>query len=271
MGGNLDVFEFQDYKKYVGEIIKTLPKKGYGTYRKIAHHLNINSVMVSQIFKGDRHLTSEQAHQVSEFLGLSELATDYFILLVQIQRAGTFVYKKRLEKKRVEILEKSRELKIRLPQDKELTEATKATFYSRWYYSGIRLASSIEGTNTIEQIASRLNLTIAQVNSVVHFLVEHGLCVQDGSRISMGPKRTHLGADSPLIGRHHLNWRTKAISKIDDMGKNDLFFTAPVALSNEACETVRKELVRLVEKVSETVVNSESETLACLNIDWFRI
>lgn len=265
----MDIFDYKDYKKYANDTIEKLPKGGYGTYRKVATHLNINSVMVSQIFKGDRHLTSEQAHQVSEFFGLSELATDYFILLVQIQRARTFVYKNRLEKKRTELLEKSRELKTRLPQDKELTDETKSVFYSRWYYSGVRLTASIKDFQTAEQIASRLSLSIAQVNQVIQFLLEHGLCVQEGNRTKMGPKRIHVGSDSHLVGRHHLNWRTKAISRIDSIQKEDLFFTAPMSLSHEACDEVRKELVRLTEKVSELVVNSESETLACLNMDWF--
>ncbi|MCB0362892.1 MAG: TIGR02147 family protein, partial [Bdellovibrionales bacterium] len=105
----MDVFEFKDYKEFINRTIEAMPKKGYGTYRKIAHHLSINSVMVSQIFKGDRHLTSEQAHRISEFFGLNELATDYFILLVQIQRAGTHTYKSRLEKKLEELRAKSRD------------------------------------------------------------------------------------------------------------------------------------------------------------------
>ncbi|MGZ3775220.1 MAG: TIGR02147 family protein [Pseudobdellovibrionaceae bacterium] len=267
----MDIFDFKDYKDFVNHTIEAMPKKGYGTYRKIAHHLNINSVMVSQIFKGDRHLTSEQAHNLSEFFGLNDLATDYFILLVQIQRAATHTYKDRLEKKLAGLRIKSRDLKTRLPKDKELSDEAKATFYSRWYYSGIRLATSVENLQTPDQLASRLNLSISQINQIIQFLIENGLCIQEGNRIKMGPRRTHIGADSVLVGRHHLNWRMKAMTKIDNIEKDELFYTGPMALSHEMVDEVRKELIRLIERVTEKVVDSKSETLACLNLDWFKI
>lgn len=266
----MDVFEYTDYKKFVTESVSQMPRKGYGIYRKLAEHLNINSVMVSQIFKGDRNLTSEQAHQVSEFFGLSELGTDYFILLVQTQRAATFTYQRRLQKKAQELRNHSRDLKKRLPHDKELSNEAKSVFYSRWFFSGVRLASSIESCQTPDQLATRMNLSISEIQSVIQFLINHGLCIQANGKVMMGPKRTHLGSDSLLVGRHHLNWRMKAITKIDRMDSDELFYTGPMALSYEAVEEVRKELVHLIERVSEKVVDSKSETLSCLNIDWFK-
>jgi uncharacterized protein (TIGR02147 family) len=267
----MDVFEFRNYKDFVTHSIEALPRKGYGTYRKIAHHLNINSVMVSQIFRGARHLTSEQAHRVSEFFGLNDLATDYFILLVQIQRAGTHTYKRRLETKLEELRARSRDLKSRLPKDKELSDEAKAVFYSRWYYSGVRLATSIEGCQTPDQLAQRLQLSLTQTHQILQFLLENGLCVESGNKYAMGPQRTHLGADAALVGRHHLNWRMKAMMKIDHpVDKDELFYTGPMALSHEMVEEVRKELIQLVETVTKKVVDSKSETLSCLNLDWFK-
>jgi hypothetical protein len=116
-----------------------------------------------------------------------------------------------------------------------------------------------------------LGLKLGQVNRVIEFLVENGLCIQHGNKIKMGPQRTHIGANSSLVGRHHLNWRMKAISKIDNIEKDELFYSGPMALSKEAMVEVRKELVRLIERATEKVVNSKSETLACLNLDWFKI
>jgi len=266
----MDIFEFNDYKIFVNQTIKALPNKGYGAYRKLAHHLNINSVMISQIFKGERHLTVEQAQQVSDFFGLNDLSTDYFILLVQIERAGTHAYKNRLEKRKMELLDKSKNLRNRIPKDIEFSNEVQAIFYSRWYYSGIRLASSIDGFQTPDQLAHRFNLPIAQLNQIIQFLLENDLCLQDGSKIKMGPKSTHLDSDSHLVGRHHLNWRMKAISKIDSSEKNDFFYTAPMSLSHEMIFEVRKELIKLVEQIVSKVIDSKSETLACLNLDWFK-
>jgi hypothetical protein len=226
--------------------------------------------MVSQIFRGDRHLTPEQALSLSEFLGLGDLAAEYFILLVQVARAGTHAYRQRLERRLEVVRAQSRDLKTRLPRDKEMTEEVKATFYSRWYFSGVRLATSVDALGTADRLAAHFQLPLARVNQVLEFLLNHGLCVEQDGRLAMGPRRTHLGADSPLIGRHHLNWRTQAITKLDRVEEDELFYTAPMALARDLVPEIRAELVRLIESVNARVVPSASETLACLNIDWFK-
>lgn len=255
----------------MNEWIKSLPKGGHGYYRKIALHLDINSVMVSQIFKSDRNLTEEQALALTDLLGLSELATEYFILMVQFERAGTHRLKKRWELKMNHIRQQSQDLKTRITQDKELSDLAKTRFYSNWYYSGIRLATSLPDCNLPDQIAQRLQLSVQTVHDVLQFLVESGLCVHEDGVFKMGPQRTHLSQDSYLIGRHRQNWRTKATTRIDQPQKDDLFYSGPMSISKEGYNEFREELVHLVEKVTKLVVKSEPETLACLNLDWFKL
>lgn len=58
------------------------------------------------------------------------------------------------------------------------------------------------------------------------------------------------------------------MEKITD---EDLYYTGPMALSNEAATEIRKKLVDLVEKATRIAAPSDSEILRCLNIDWFKI
>lgn len=83
------VYDFDDYKDFVRERIQSMPKRGHGQYLKISQFLNIHSTMVSQIFKGSAQMTPEHSLKFCEYLGLNEMETDYFLILVQRERAGT--------------------------------------------------------------------------------------------------------------------------------------------------------------------------------------
>lgn len=58
---------------------------------------------------------------------------------------------------------------------------------------------------------------------------------------------------------------------MDEIETDELFFTAPMVLSADMILEVRKELVTLIERITKQITDSKSETLACLNIDWFKI
>src|SRR6185437_12471204 len=93
------IFEYQSYKKFTHDWVKTMPKNGHGQLRRIAKHLGISSVSVSHIFNGPRDLSEEQALELGDFFGLSEVETDYLLLLVRLERAGTHKLKEQIKRK----------------------------------------------------------------------------------------------------------------------------------------------------------------------------
>ena len=82
-------FEIHDYRTLIKNYLETLPNKGRGELAKIARHLEVNSTLVSQVMSGSRDFSHEQALELSQYMGLSELESEYFILLVQLEKAGT--------------------------------------------------------------------------------------------------------------------------------------------------------------------------------------
>ena len=77
-----------------------------------------------------------------------------------------------IQKKLDELKKKSENLKDRLTIKAELNDNAKAMFYSQWYYSGIRLATSVKDLKTADQIAAYYNLPLPMVNRVLEFLVK---------------------------------------------------------------------------------------------------
>jgi len=264
------VFDFTKYKEFVVARIQEMPKRGHGQFRKIAAHLSTNSVTISQIFNGDRHLTAEQAVELAEFFGLSSLESEYFVALVERERAGTQKLKKFIDARLALIKDKAQDLKSRLKHDGVLPEEAKAIFYSDWFYSGIRLLTSIEGFDNPDAIAAYFGLSLAKTNKVLEFLTSRGLCVSENGKLKMGPSSTHLEASSPLISRLHTNWRLKAIEKFPSLTSQELCLSMPCSMSESAFKEIRKDLVDCIERITKVIDSSPSDHLACVNIDFFK-
>jgi uncharacterized protein (TIGR02147 family) len=265
----MSIFNYTEYKQFVRERVKQMPHRGRGQFRLMSLKLDVNSTVISQIFKGERHLSAEQGIKLAHFLGLSELETKYFINLILKERAGTEDLKNYFSKEGQHLKNQAKTLKARLAEHQEVTDQYKALFYSNWYYSGIRILSSLPKYNTVDDIAERLHLPRSVVAQVLDFLLATGLCVKKGEHLSVGPQNTHLDARSPLINNHRRNWHIKALERINVQDEADLFYSGPMSLSKEDSLLVREELVSHIAKILKRVQKSNEEEVKCLNIDWF--
>lgn len=267
----MEVFDFEDYKKYITNRVSAAAKSGFGQYRRIANHLNIHSSMVSQIINGDKHLTFEQACGVCEYFSLSDLEADYFIALVQRSRAGTPLSRKKCDRDLEKIRSKSQSLKNRLSNDTIISENDIAVLYSHWYYIAIKLISSIPAYDDIQMISECLNISPSVTRHVAEFLTKKGLCILENGKIRPGIKNTHIGADSPMVARHHQNWRLRGFEKMGALMPSELFYTMPVTLSDSDALLIRKKLIEYIEQIVKIVDPSSPETFCCLNLDWFKV
>jgi plasmid maintenance system antidote protein VapI len=268
----MKVFEFDDYRRFIRSRVESAPKGGHGQYRRIAEHLDIPTSLVSQIMSGGRELSLESASLLTDYFGLSPLESDFFLNLVELERASHPSLKAKIQKRIGETRERALNLKQRIPHEKALTDKESQHFYSQWIYSGVRLMTSIEGMNSAEAIAASLRLPIPAVAQVLEFLIEAGLCVEKpGAKIAIGPRSTHIGNDSPQVLRHHANWRLKVLNQMSKPKDHELVFTGPVTLGKEARLEVKKLLLRTIDDWGKIADGSKEETLSCLNIDWVDI
>lgn len=123
----------------------------------------------------------------------------------------------------------------------------------------------------MEEIADHLKVNRKVIKSVVEFLLSRELCVGKESDLNVGPSRTHLESNTLMTSRHHINWRQKAMENYERLNpEEEISFTFPVSLSKKSTIQIREEIIEFISKINNTVVSSESEQCACLNIDWFR-
>jgi uncharacterized protein (TIGR02147 family) len=270
---SINILDYLDYKLFVNDYLRSLPKRGRGQYARFAEVAQTHKVTISQIFRGEKHLGPEQALRVAQFLGLRPAQIRYFVLLVNYARAGSAdlqkLYLEQIEAER----ERNRELSARLSKSRKLSDEERAVFYSTWINSAVRVLSSIPAFNTLDSIARRLNLPRDVVERTIDFLLKSGLCVENGPGfIAPGPQSTYLESKSPLVARHHGNWRVKAMERHPTLNAaEELSYTAPVSLSSSDVKKIREILAQSIERADEIIGPSDCERIFCLNVDWFEV
>lgn len=83
------ITNFIDYRLFLRSYIQSLPKRGRGEISRLATLLDVNSTMISQVLKGTKKLTQEQVYNLSVYLKLTDFQTEYFMMLLQVDRAGS--------------------------------------------------------------------------------------------------------------------------------------------------------------------------------------
>jgi len=265
----MSIFEILNYRIFLKNRLKNLHKNGRGIKTKLAEHLNINSSLISQILSGKKDFTIEQAVKVTAFLGLQKLESDYFIILVQIERAGTYDSKKYFIEKREFLKKDSLKLSKRINADKSLTDLERSIFYSSKIYSAIHLYTSIGKGKSLEEIMKRFDLKRMRAMEIISFLLSVGLISEQNGVYIMEGKTTHVEKGSPFLLNHHTNWRITAVDKAERISDEEMMYTGNFSLSKKDFLKIREELVASLQRVIETVKESPAEELANLNIDLF--
>jgi uncharacterized protein (TIGR02147 family) len=262
------IFTMTDFRTYLAAWARA---KGRGEYRRISETLNMHTTLVSQVLNGKKYLTEEQASKLCDYMRLNPLETDYFLKLVQMERAGSENLKSIYNRHLKQIKTQANEISNRVPESKELSEQDQAMFYSSWHYSMIRLLTMIEGKQTAEEISVHLQLPISRVQEVLSFLVSRGLCNFANGRYVRTEKNTHIEAKSALAVRHHQNWRTKSLDLHEKISSDDLAFTAPISMAKKDIPKIRKILLDAISEISSVVEVSPSDEILYLGIDWIKI
>lgn len=265
----MSIFDYTNYRLYLQEEVKARPR---GLPQQISRATGIHPSVLSQVLQGKRDLTADQAAALAAFLGLDEEESQFFLLLNQIARAGTEKLRKLLDRQLQRILQERSLVARRLPKPRGLSAEGKALFYSNWFYSAVRVLSAIPGCQTREALRQRVGLDAERFRAVLSFLLEHRLCVEEKGKILPASQSTHIPADSPLVARHHGNWRVKAMERhpmVDPA--RELAFTSVMALSEKDALWVRARLLDAIEEVCRRSDPSPSEVAYFLGIDWLTL
>jgi uncharacterized protein (TIGR02147 family) len=263
------LFEFKDYRQYLNE---ALPTRGpeRGSRARLAAALGVQKGFISSMLYGSAELGLEQAFKVSQFLQHSSEERDFFMLLVQLARAGSVDLEKYFRKKIDQILLKRREIRERVVIQEALAEVDQCKYYASWHPIAVHMCLRIPELNSPSSISRYLEISISKVEEVLAFLVRVGLAQKKGSAYHAGPTRIHLPSDSPLISQHHTHWRMQAVQSLDRPRSEDLHYSSVMSISSSAAEVIRANLLESIQNMEPVIRDAKDEGVYVLVMDLFK-
>ncbi len=265
MSKRLHLYDFEDYKAY----LRHRAEAERGVKSALAKALNCQSAYISQVLNENAHLSLEQGDAANTFFAHSEKESQYFLLLLQQERAGTVSLKKffanQLKMFRGEQLSYLDRKNLR----DTLTQEQQAVYYSSWEYNVIHMAVAIPRLRTKGALLKAFRMSESRLNSCLEFLLESGLVHQTGDTYTCGTTENYLDRKSPFLRQLHINTRTQAIHSFDRDNLEDAHYSMVITISRKDVVKIKKLINEYLGELIETARPSKEEAIYGLTIDFF--
>ncbi len=265
-----------DHSAYL-EVIEQFLQENAGTrgYKaNMSRAMGCQASYLSQVLVAKVNITPEQALALSEFWDLSELETEYFLKLVDCDRAGTEKLRKRLRLQIEEIKKRNQSLHSRHSVDAESVKKVKpedAIFYwANWECPAIHEFIKLEGGRRLSEIASRFLLPLDHVERLLGRLQKMGLATQtEDSWFSDG--KIEISVDElGLIQSFHRSIRDRANFRLITPDTTFVTFTSLASVSKADMYRISAVLREMMDKAAAMQSESkEKEELVSLCVDFF--
>lgn len=177
----MDIFSFNSYKEFIKKQINdNSESRGYQS--KLAEAARCQKSYLSHILHSHHHLNPDQACGLALFWDLNNEETDWFLLLVDIERAQSESLKKRLREKLRYIKTAREDLAPRFKKPRIKVSEKEFFYYSSWHWSAIHIITSIPRYQTVEAISEKLGLPKSLVRDCLQNLEEIGLVKASNGR-----------------------------------------------------------------------------------------
>ncbi len=266
-----NIFMFLDYKQFVCAKINSEPSLGRGSIKKIAETLRVHPSLISQILKGAKDFNPEQANEVAAFLGLDDDATEYFLCLVDIERAGTVKLKTFLQNKRDRMIEAANQRNV--AAESSLVGASRLNidrFNSHWIYATICILLQEPRYQSVPAIADCLKLPNTTISEALDTLESLGLITRnlDNSIVGVSAIDAIEYFDKK---RFHINLRLKALDRLGSDETKTGSVTLPVALSPKDKDRLTHLIKNFVDQINHSPEKIEPGNLSFVTVDLFEI
>lgn len=263
-----NVFDFIDYRLYLRHRFGG-PGTRNGSKSRAAAAIGCHSTFLSHVLQGKADFNLEQADRLNDFFGHSPGEAHFFLLLLQLARAGTTKLKNYFRSQIEDLIQQRSILTNRVPDSNKISSEAAAKFYSSWIYGAAHVLLSIPELQDRERLSAFLNLTSAQTMEILEFLQSIGLAIYESGRYRMGPNHIHLSGQSENINKHHTNWRMRAIQALDFKRPQDLHYSAVVTLSRADAAIIKEKLLENMHSNIEVIRGSKEEEAYVYCFDFF--
>lgn len=253
---------------YLGYRHKRRPR---GAIKKLADQLHCHPTFLAQVLNEKANLSMEQALTVAQFYEFSREELEYFLLVLQLNRAGTKELRVFLKEQINKLRELHRDLQPRDQKPLSSLGNFEAEYFSHWLYQMIHGMTQITRWQKSIAIAKALNLAEMEIKFILARLEVMGLVKQEKGQWKCLQDSMHLAKDSPFIRSLHSTWKTKILSDFQSSSNIEgTHFSGILAVSESDYQKIREQLVKFLNNLRKTAENSEPQNVYLLSIDCYQ-
>jgi len=262
------VFGYISYKKFLRAYLQE-NRNIRGLSKKIAESAKCQPSYFSQALNTKIQLTIDQAYGITRFLNFSDTEKNYFLMMVEYERAVTKELAEYFLDKIKEVQKANQDIGTRLNKAQAKNIDFLATYYSNWIYIYIHILTSIPVYQKIEAIASKLNFSKELTLNFLLQLEKANLVIKEGDRWQHSGQQWHLEKDSVFIGLHHLNWRNQAVANSQLKSIDALHFSGLYTISKGDMSLLKEKILNYIKEINDTCLKSGSEEVVIFCCDLF--
>lgn len=262
----MDVYKYRSYRKLIQQWANSTEKSGARS--QLAQAAGCSPSWITRVLNGSVHLTPDQAYAAAKFFGFSEIETDYFLQLVELERCGSPGLQAHIGRKLELLRKESLQLRSSLKVEPTISRESALVYYSSWIYPAAHVLCMIRPFSQLE-IGAELSLSPAVVTETVGKLRHMGLLKLQGKNWAAATAKVHLPSDDSLARLAHQSWRLRAAQRLQEPHTDGFHYSAVHCLSREDVATIQRKLKDAVLDCRQVIERSPSETIAVFCLDWF--
>lgn len=263
----------ESYREIINECLGyRLKRRPRGAIMKLAEAIQCHPTFIAQVLNEKANLSMEQGYAVSLHFQFSRVEQEYFLTLLQRDRAGTQSLKVFFQDQLHRMLEDHRDLRPKRPHPNPQFGIFEAEYFGSWIYQTVHGLTQIPKMQTLAMLINTLNISAEEIKFVLSRLELMGLVKNEKNLWKSTQNSMHLPKDSPFIRTLHSTWKTKILA--DLQARTNLegtHFSGILTITEKDYEKVRDVLVKTLGSIRQVVELSESENLYILSLDCYKM
>lgn len=268
MENNINIFQNNNYKSIMRLCLRG--KNRRGALSRAAEEMNCQRSYLSRVMNSKMDLTMDQAFVLCRHLKFTPDEREYFICLLEHDRASDKTYREYLNEK-VKKLRSQQENIGRIISRTETTPDNSGLYFSTWYYCAIHLLTSSPKYQTREAIATKLELPQSIVSEVLQQLLKWGAITNKFNKWEYKQGEFHLSKFNPYVNLHHNNWRSRAILDSQSADNQNLHYTNIQIARIEDIAKIKDLALEFIRKCDKILGPSDPEEGVVINLDVFNL
>lgn len=265
------VLEHGNYRQYLKSVLSERTEKNPRySLRSFSRQIGLAPNSVSEILSGKKNLSADKSISVAQSLGLKDLESEYFHMLVQFENSKNPEFKSRL----------SRQLKIINPQ-RDILDLTSEIFQllSDWQHFAVLVLSEIPNFDfTVENIATKIKITKSEAQDIVERLYQLELIIKDPQ--SEKVNRTHKDLQfkttktNAALRKYNKKILEQAVESLENQPPADkVFATEIVAIPKSLLPKINQLTDEYLDKVLSLIKQAEEKKtdVYCIGVNIFNL